>query len=87
MLMKPAIVSCHSRYKLDEYPRSFVLDNTRLSIMDIEDRWYSPGCSYFKVLADDARGYILRRDDRSGEWSAGPMPPAEPWPRSQEKLL
>ena len=34
----------------------------------IIDRWRSPEFEYFKVLADDGKGYLLRDDERNGEW-------------------
>ena len=36
--------------------------------MDIEDRWYSPGSSYFKVFADDGKTYILKQNLEDGRW-------------------
>ncbi len=68
--MIPSRVTTHSGYKADEYPKTFtVADKGVLTVVDVEDRWYSPGCSYFRVFADDTARYILRRDDESAEWT------------------
>ncbi|MBD3241868.1 MAG: hypothetical protein GF331_14865 [Chitinivibrionales bacterium] len=72
--MTPSQVTTYSGYRADEYPLTFtVVGKGKLTVMDIEDRWYSPGCSYFRVFADDARRYILRRDDRTADWAVQPL--------------
>lgn len=48
-------VETYSGYKADEYPVRFWIGEERLEILEIEDRWYSPGFTYFKVFADNAR--------------------------------
>jgi hypothetical protein len=68
MDLLPTYVETYSGYKRDEYPLAFWVDGQRLSVIEIEDRWYSPGRSYFRVFADDAGRYILCRDDDSFEW-------------------
>ena len=71
--MRGAVVSTHSGYKADEYPVTFELDGVRRTVVDIEDRWYDPECSYFRVFADDAGRYILRQDSRTSQWTARPL--------------
>ncbi len=67
--MVPTSVETYSGYKLDEYPVAFRVEGRRLDIVEIEDRWYSPGVSYFRVFADDAGRYILGRNDSTREWA------------------
>lgn len=68
--MTPSHVTTHSGYKADEYPLTFtVADGHTLTVVDIEDRWYGPGYSYFRVFADDTARYILRRNNESAEWA------------------
>ena len=62
-------VACYSGYKADEKPISFTLDCKKLMIEKIIDQWRSPGFDYFKVLADDGKGYLLRNDERFGVWA------------------
>lgn len=62
-------VQCYSGYKADEKPISFVLDGNKLMVEKIIDQWRNPEFDYFKVMADDGKGYLLRNDTRSGEWS------------------
>jgi hypothetical protein len=63
-------VETHSGYKADEYPRRFLAADGWLDVVEVEDRWYSPACSYFKVFAGDAGRYILRQDLHDGTWTA-----------------
>jgi hypothetical protein len=35
----------------------------------VEDRWYSPGATYFRVVVESGDRYILRRDDAQDVWS------------------
>lgn len=65
----PAIkVECHSGYKANERPVSFVLDDKKLRVEKIIDQWRDPQFNYFKVLADDEKTYFLRYDERKDEW-------------------
>jgi hypothetical protein len=69
--MYPARVETRSEYKADEYPRRFMMENSWLEVIEIEDRWYEPGRSYFRVFADDANRYILRQEVGTGNWAWG----------------
>ena len=40
-------VECHSGYKAEERPVRIVFEGQTLEITDLEDRWYSPGATYF----------------------------------------
>ena len=53
-------VECYSGYKADERPVRFFLGERCYHVLEIEDQWYGPGNSYFKVKADDENFYILR---------------------------
>jgi len=69
-------VETYCGYRADEYPRRFWIRDVCLEILEIEDRWYSPGFSYFKVFADNANHYILKRSTASNTWSAYEVKPA-----------
>jgi hypothetical protein len=68
--MKSIRVETYSGYKADEYPKRFWIDDQMIEVMDIEDRWYGPGYSYFKVFASNAKRYILKQDHSSNSWEA-----------------
>jgi hypothetical protein len=61
-------VECHSGYQADERPVRILLAGRTL-VLAVEDRWYSPGATYFRVLAEDGDRYVLRHDDAQDVWS------------------
>ncbi len=68
-------VECHAGYKADEYPKCFYINDKRLDILEITDRWYHRGLNdewaaadYFKVLAADNKQYIIRHALDNDEW-------------------
>lgn len=63
------IVETYSGYKTDEYPVKFSIGKKQLEIIDIEDRWYGPDYSYFKVFADDGKRYILKQNCKDSRWT------------------
>ena len=62
-------VQCYSGYKADDRPVSFLLDGRKLMVEKVIDQWRGPECEYFKVLADDGKGYLLTRNHEHGEWA------------------
>ena len=62
-------VECHSGYKAEERPVRMVFESQTLEIAEVEDRWYSPGATYFRVLAGNGDRYVLRHDDAQDSWS------------------
>jgi hypothetical protein len=62
-------VQCYSGYKVDEKPVSFMLDGQKLIVERIIEQWRGPEFEYFKVLADDGKGYLLRKENRKGFFS------------------
>ncbi|MGH9677485.1 MAG: hypothetical protein ACRD36_10320 [Candidatus Acidiferrum sp.] len=62
-------VECYSGHKADERPARIVFETQTLEISSIEDRWYSPGATYFRVLAQNGDSYVLRHDDPQDVWS------------------
>ncbi len=53
----------------EQRPLAFWHGGVRKEILDIEDRWYSPEFSYFKIFAADAGTYIIKKNRISGVWS------------------
>ena len=62
-------VESYSGYKPEERPSRIVFEAHTLEIAQVEDRWYSPGATYFRVLADNGDRYVLRHDDAQHVWS------------------
>ncbi len=62
-------VECYSGFKADERPVKLYLGERALEIAAVEDRWYSPGASYFRVLTSDGDRYVLRHEEAQDVWS------------------
>ena len=55
----PIEVVAYSGYKANERPLSFVLEQKKLGVVSLMDRWYGVENDYFKVLADDGKIYLI----------------------------
>jgi hypothetical protein len=62
-------VECYSGYKAEERPVRIFFEGQTLEIVEMEDRWYSPAATYFRVLIESGDRYVLRHDDAQGVWS------------------
>jgi hypothetical protein len=62
-------VECYSGYKADERPVRLRLNDGTREVVAIEDRWYSPGATYFRVLVDDGDRYLLRHEEAQDVWT------------------
>ena len=62
-------VECYSGFKADERPVRLWLGERVLDVVEIEDRWYSPGETYFRVRASDGDRYVLRHIEAQDCWS------------------
>jgi len=62
-------VETYSGYRADERPRALVLEGRRYEVLEVEDRWYSPGATYFRLLASDGNRYVVRHREAGDEWS------------------
>jgi hypothetical protein len=62
-------VECYAGYKADERPMRALLDGQMIDITAVEDRWYSPGSTYFRVLLCNGERYVLRRQEAQDVWT------------------
>ena len=62
-------VECYSGYKADESPRKLYIGERTFAIAKVEDRWYSPGATYFRVLVDGGDFYMLRHQEAQDIWN------------------
>jgi hypothetical protein len=67
--MKSVEVISYSGYRADESPRALKLGDTLLPITQIEDRWYSPGETFFRVLTQAGDRYLLRHLEAQDIWT------------------
>ena len=69
MLEQIVSVECYSGYKADERPLRLNLRDGAREVVAIEDRWYSPGATYFRVVVDGGDRYLLRHEEGQDVWS------------------
>ena len=62
-------VECYAGYKGDERPLKLQIGNDMVDVADVEDRWYSPGATYFRVLLVNGERYVVRREDAQDVWT------------------
>ena len=69
MLEQSVRVETYSGYKADERPVRLHLGGRTLEVAAVEDRWYSPGETLFRVLTDDGDRYVLRHTEAQDVWT------------------
>ena len=62
-------VETYSGYKADQRPVRLKLGEHTLEILEIEDRWYSPGETYFRVRVQGGDRYVLRHIEAQDVWT------------------
>jgi hypothetical protein len=62
-------VQCYSGRKADERPVRFELGGREYGVEEVQDQWYGPDATFFKVRADDGNLYILRHHNATDEWT------------------
>lgn len=62
-------VETYSGFKADERPLRLHLAGRILEVAAVEDRWYSPGETYFRILTEDGDRYVLRHTEAQDVWS------------------
>ncbi len=59
----------YAGYKADERPLRLVLGQQVLEIIEVDDKWYSPGETYFRVRVQGGDHYVLRHVEAQDVWS------------------
>jgi hypothetical protein len=67
--LKTIQVSCYSGYKPNERPMQFTFRGRKFTVLKLLDRWYGPDHSYFKLLANDNKIYLMRYDHDDDLWT------------------
>lgn len=62
-------VECYSGYRAGERPLRFAIRHRVFEVREVDDQWYSPDATYFRVLADDGNYYVLRHDEAQDLWT------------------
>ena len=61
-------VETYSGYKADERPVRVTIDGVATEVVEVEDRWYSPGATFFRILLANGQRYVLRRTEAQEVW-------------------
>jgi hypothetical protein len=67
--VKRVAVECYAGYQADERPVRLKMGEQTLQIVEVEDRWYSPGETYFRVRVEGGDRYVLRHEEAQDVWS------------------
>ena len=67
--MKYVEVISYAGYKANESPRFLKFGETTLPIVEVEDRWYSPGETFFRVRTESGDRYLLRHVEAQDFWT------------------
>ena len=67
--MKDLRVECYAGQRADERPLRFSAGANSYEVRSVDDKWYSPDATYFRVTADDGNTYVLRHDKAKDEWT------------------
>jgi len=70
------VVECYAGYRYPERPLAFQIKGREYKVEIMIDRWYGEEATYFKVLADDQRVYLLRYYPGQEGWTLSGMFPA-----------
>jgi hypothetical protein len=62
-------VECYAGYKGDERPIKLQIGDEMVEVAELEDRWYSPGATYFRVRLANGERYVVRREDAQEVWT------------------
>jgi hypothetical protein len=62
-------VQCYSGHRADERPVRFALGEKFLQVISVDDQWYSPDATYFRVKASDGNSYVLRHSLEKDVWT------------------
>jgi hypothetical protein len=62
-------VECYSGHRADQRPLRVYLHEQVFEVSEVEDRWYAPGFTYFRVLLDNGERYVLRHQAAQDLWN------------------
>jgi hypothetical protein len=61
-------VECYAGFKADERPLRIWLRGHCLDVEAVEDRWYSPGVTFFRVVVTGGDRYVLKHNEAQDTW-------------------
>jgi hypothetical protein len=61
-------VECYAGHRGEQTPRTLILGDRRIAVVEVVDAWLAPDDRYFKLRGDDGNTYLVRNDERSSTW-------------------
>jgi hypothetical protein len=61
-------VECYAGHRGEQTPRTLILGDRRIAVVEVVDAWLAPDYWYFKLRGDDGNTYLVRNDERSITW-------------------
>jgi hypothetical protein len=61
-------VECYAGHRGEQTPRTLILRDRRMAVVEVVDAWLAPDYRYFKLTGDDGNTYLVRNDEQSGTW-------------------
>jgi hypothetical protein len=59
---------CYAGHRGEQTPRTLILGDRRVAVVEVVDAWLAPDYRYFKLRGDDGNTYLVRNDERSSTW-------------------
>ena len=60
-------VECYAGHRGEQTPRTLILGDRRIDVVEVADAWLAPDHRYFKLKGDDGT-YLVRNDEQSSTW-------------------
>jgi hypothetical protein len=61
-------VECYAGHRGEQTPRTLILGDRRIAVLEVVDAWLAPDHRYFKLRGADGDTYLVRHDERSDTW-------------------
>ena len=61
-------VECYAGHRGEQTPRTLILGDRRIAVVEVLDAWLAPDHRYFKLRGADGDTYLVRHDERSDTW-------------------
>jgi hypothetical protein len=61
-------VDCYAGHRGEQTPRTLILGERRLDVVEVLDAWLAPDHRYFKLRGADGDTYLVRHDEQSNTW-------------------
>lgn len=61
-------VECYAGHRGEQTPRTLVLGDRRIAVVEVVDAWLAPDYRYFKVKGEDGDTYLVRHDEACDTW-------------------